>query len=917
MYADLSYGERFVVRYRSANGVPFRLALAVAEYEGPADEIRGVGSVVRRRASSVGGDASMLAPVTPTTLRIQVPTLRADVRHADGSAVSPAGLFALGGLPDGAVRVTLRADLDGDSDGYDMDPGEATAASVYEVPLFSGYALPDMVTDLPGDDLATVEITAVDGFHLTTRRAITQLLAEPDDPSVRLSFVDWIRLALAQIGPADGLLVTGVDWRPYVDGAALAATDDPAAALRVFASAMREGDEPGAASLSQDAAVRALCARLLARLFLAPVKTGPGAYGLAWHVMQRGLLAHTQGLDVPTFAYPLAGLTDEGGDVDEVPGVRTVANRIRDTITAERGEAGGGIPWGASRSRGLGHEQVESAYDFRPDLGDLILNGSFEDPGDAPDEAARWNFAGLATAEPLADSPIPTLDATNLDERYLSLGPDGIAEQKDLVSVPGSAGWDMDLSWDMATLTLGFQSGGSSTEIPFQSSYAWGEFRLSGSGTTWGLRRCRVRCARELLPGEGLEIKVDPILGLESSAVLGVPVIPVGAVLRWSRYDDDDVEVLVGQSTVTERASVGDTTISADLVLQQGSGPYASGETARLRVDDWCEIAVWWNDADERTAFPMSGGGWAVDDPLNVVHGRVQVYATGVDQTGQPVSGALWTRFECNTTVISWFVDDVRCRLTSNGQTAASSGARAMLAAGQGGALSAALPLSDRGGHAFGDGPLPTTATRMRVRGSDDVVRDTVPAWAVGVPTEDTGVGIDLLAATEALRQLAGRDSERGGPERWRGTVLLPHVDHVEDPTDALFWSADVYRLYQPCALALPAVAGASQIALTAPPKTGQPVVVGFKDGPTAPEETHYAGTVTAGAGYYVCDLVDADGDPATLAGSHAAHTECRYGMSTWPDADEWDTGAARVTLDASDLALRTGDFVTELTLSA
>lgn len=911
MHASLSYGDRYTVCYRARNGVGFRLAIQVAGYDGPPVELLGVSSVVLRRSSQ-----DMFAPLVPSVLRVSLPPRPRDRR------AGTADLAALGGLPDGAVHVTLRADLDGDAPG-----GPDIGPAPYEVSLFEGYMLPEALVDLPENGLGMIEFQASCGTqHLVNRPAVDPA-SDGYDPAEERTVVDWLRGMLAEIASADGqeaMIVTSTDWRPWVPGGEVADTTDPLAALRLRAEAFANENLEG---MDQAAALRALCARFGARLMQAPAEGEP-----AWHVLQRGYLARTQALGVARWSYPLSG--PGGGppdDADMNPGTRTVADRVRDTLAVERGGFGGGVLAGAQRQRGQGYREVSSAYDFRPELDSVVVNGSFEAWVGVPyvtEVAEGWSYT-----EDLAERTLVT--GVWADDQYAMVlrsedgGARGVTEQATGAVVPVSAGWRMEAAWTLLTYYIYYEAveGHTGTPAPL------GGLALNVGG--FAVRQADVTTVLPSLQGDKLTVAIQP-LTTGTLETAGTEIIPVGTTILFRSTATWSSDVLA-ELTLSRPGRVGDRYLVGQLSF--------AGSATRMNAG---AVGSFWYWAETDDAEPVTGRLRALnefDDVFDLVSTSSGFTVAGTTPEGKPVAGPVRVALYGLAPVVDGavFVDDVALRVAANDSAgreaglASSIGVRAMLPAGAGGALAVSLPTADPGGHAVGDGPMPDSATRLRVRAESGGVYDT-GGWKRGAyaPAEaSSGASVDELAACEALAQLAGRPAETGGPERWRGALALPHLAHADDlpgggappisAEDCLWWPQDAYRLYQPCRIAQPAVAGADYVVLTAPPKPGQPIIIDFKGASAlgvGGEETHYVGAVTAGAGSYTATLVDADGDPAVLAHSHARHTECRYGLVALADTSEWNTGEAVVTLEATDLAWRDPDgdggpaFITESTLN-
>ena len=936
---DTQYGEWGRAEYRGADGAAYRLSLDVQGHYGAPLDLGPVASpggvVVAWSPWNAGSASDSLAPVLTSELRAVL--LRPGV--AGGRAAS------LHGLPDGAVRCRLLRDPSGtfsesellaDPDGErglawcgflkaedQTEPWARVGQASGPLALRFGDGL-DLLTQRPFLESAPVyNLAEGDGVEESMVAALGRCLAALEGASVK---PDGTAAGASERGP--GRLVTGAPYVPYVAGDAV--TADPVAALRVLHAAL--WDRGRGESARQEEAVRAVVSRVLARLCQSRG---------AWSVFHPAGLARAAGEDVARTTYDLSALADfaesdlaaydasgtqpRPGTLGAFGGVASVADVVQERRHYE----------GGSHSRQLPVKEVESAYAFEPELADLVQNGSFELPatpsGGSPDltVADGWSLGTVsvdsAERRKLEDSGLPDFDAQALDAFALRVPPGGVATQSLTLPAPGSSEWFCEVQHFMAYLGENADVNGD----PVAGLVA----SVLGREETWVLVPIFIEAASSTLPGRGASVYLRPVAsdvaGL-TPTVEGSIVCPAGTELRFNRpgftpsYRD---EAFVGTLVTSGPLRVGDTRVSGELSLPGGDPEFdlgnrdpgdaaISGETERLRAGDRARAYVFVPSGDFEAVAPGFGsygefdGGGAprVETPEGFLAtlGVVTRRAPMTDLSGRPVTGTM--TLACVARDVNAFVytfDDVAVRLVdAEGDSPASTLARAALPATAPG-LAVEIPADRSGAHLLGQGPLPTTATRLRVAGASGTVRDVTGAWRAApwgsdTPTATDAPSIDALAARDVLRLLtsyvatADGGPPGGGERVWEGVCYL----RPNPTTPAPLWPDAPVLVGEPCATAATVTAGASEVWLTRAPTPGQTVTLGT--GANAVTYTAQSGPGWAAplAGGVLVRLTS----PVTVSVPKGA--TAYVGQLVQPARLAWDTGEGTVGLSGPLAAL-------------
>ena len=855
MRAGYTYGTVFEASVGSFDGHRYTAHVERHGYGGPslyppATSLRFRRLVVRWGAD--GGAVTGAGPLAPVA-----------ASRATLTVLDPGGLLAeTVGSPDGAWRLRVER-VTGDVALAPADGGPGT--------VWLGYLLQETYEDSPYAAYSETSLTFADGLGLLSSRPLYV-------SSFYRDLLTPLSLHVTDLGADQAPdLVTAVDWRPWLPATTLR-DGDP---LRSLYAGDRVWTDADGGTVSALDGLRQIAASLNARLYQS---------GGRWHLTQRGLLARTGGLDVPQYAYPVhAGPSAE---TSPTPAVDVAAGQlVRDTRAHP--QAG---PHGAPR-RGvtLPVRSASGGYEVGDQLDDLLYNGSFEvgDPasnvdgnGD-PTQADGWSRVGGSddvSRFKMSANVIEGFSPATGDEWALRLrfSPFGTPEAKHDVSfaLPGSTYWDLRLRAQV------FSNIGESEPRAYSGGFRMRVTREDGT-EVWAAGQS-VKLRGTVLRGPGGRLYVDPLPG-----PVGQRVLAAGTVLHFWRgganpTPDDDY---AGSATVEEDAVGGATIVRADVAP-------AGDATAKLEAGDQTVVYYWattertmgvgWAPASLiGTATPANGGYefWPVDLAL-----------TGVDEDGRPVGGALQVRVSGPVPPYagSFLVDDMSLEFSVAGRTGDVLGTRLSLPAGAPG-----LDV-DLGDSPFGDGPKADSATGLTAEGADGSYYPTVQgpetgwtegAYAPGAPS--TKRPLRSLRARDALRQLAGP------LERVRTTYLLRG--------GAALAPEHVVRHWSLTALALPAVAGVTQIYTRAAPRAGRTVAVRTADGAS---EDYGVVSVTRGAGLSAVEI------DRPLVASIPAGARVAYDVPCWWDAMEWDVAAGAVYYDATalDLAPDTG-FLEEITL--
>ena len=825
--------------------------------------------------------AGPLAPLAPCRMVLAVRDAR------------PGRLAEMVGAPDGAWQLVVKRITGG--------PGVTGTVA-------RGYLLAETFEDAPYGASSVVTMAFADGLGLLDARAFAGVGIEGRDDGGEGPYWAWwgprvdvqgarpkserIAASLARVlGPLGGMpdgeaggLVTAADWRPWLPGTNVSANTDPLYAVLTQEAAWLDAD---GGSVSQLAALRGLCSRFGARLFQS---------GGRWHVVQRGLLARLRGQGVPRHTYAPSAVA---------PGVASTSTRTLDDLVVDTRYWPQAGPHDAPR-RGVTVpvRSVEVDYDFRPDLDQLLFNGSFEIPDTGENglvdfRARGWKPAAAPNGTPYGGVRRFELSSNVLDGFSPSFGdayalellgqsflnPENVARTYQDVDVflPSTSAWDLELSAFFITRNAELgrpQRGGVVVAV------------TRGDGSSVKLKSFPVEMAGPSLTGRSVRLYVERVPG-----TTGQRSIPAGAVLHFWR-GAVGTGTYVGRATLTEDATGGDRMMRADVEIVV-TKDQVDEKDVRLIAGDTAEAYLWTAEAvgsltsgnapgSSFSPSPSYGGSEAwpfvarlssVATDLRAVEGTIRVNLIGPPPPSGPG--------------VPLYVDDVSLvvRTGPDGRVASTVSARAVLPAGTPGldisAGRSALPV--------GDGPHPASASALHV----DADGETYPTaqgastgWVAGNYETDptsTGVGIDLLSAREALAQLAGAvtpdAASGGGLERVRTTYLLRG--------GAVLRPDQVVRHWPLTALALPGITGTRTLYTHAAPRVGGTIEVPAGSG------VDYAVTgVTRGGGLFAVDI------DRGLEASAAAGTRCAYDVLCWWDAYDWDVPAGAVYYDATALDL-------------
>ena len=856
MRADYTYGDVYTADVASMDGHRYRAHVERHAYTGPATALPLRGLVINWGTD--GGAVTGAAPLAP------VAASRARLRMRDD-----AGLLAeVVGAPDGAWRLRV-----------ERLTGSGAVAAGGPGTVWLGYLLQEGYEDAPYGVGTATELTFADGLGLLEARpaagegADTGTLIDIDTVGTTRQgrrLLDLLARHLTDLGAdaAEGL-VTAADWRPWVPSDVVPATQDPVRSLLALEEAWQDRD---GASVSVLAALRAVASRLGARLFQSAGR---------WHLVQRGLLCRTLGADVPRFAYA----------AEASPSAATVS--ADDVAVDTRAWLQAGPHDRPRRGITVPVRSVQSVYDVEPDLDDLLVNPGFE-IGSTGSAALGWTLENGAIRRAIALSPIPDLNPSSVDAYFVELAAattstshdGGKASQANIIFLPGSKAWELTAQWQQAVLDAG------AVRPTSGEPYNWGALTVGDpSADGWGLTRRVLTSASTMLHGPKRTIFLQNALMDSPACAEGEVYVPAGAVLRWMRDVSGTVK-LVGTQTLDEPIRAGDTLARGTFELSTTTGDLFAGELYGVRSGDFCEVYVWEQGA-EPGRIGLHHGGWPIEEnafEFDVRHGTPGCFATGVDVDGNLVTGWLNIEFEQDGDTYLPIIDDVLLQLRIDGRVVTRSSALAALPAGASG-LDVGLEVQT-----LGDGPTLATLSGLYAQVASKpwvpTVQGTDTGWTDGAYAdalaESTGRSIDLHAARDGLRQLAGP------LERVRTTYLLRGGQALSPEHVAVHW--------QLTTLALPATAGTETVYTRAAPRVGRTLVLGGVD--------YEVESVERGAGLYAVGLAE------PLASSLPATTRVAYDVPAWWDSMEWDIPSGGVYYDATALDLHAGaDFLEEIGL--
>ena len=613
---------------------------------------------------------------------------RMQLRWKDAGVSRP-----LAGLPYGDVRAALLVDLDGDGT---PETGE-----------WAGVLVPGRYSAVPGDPAADTEL----GFNCGLGLLGGVAAVDPTGPgydgaataSMRARLDGALSVAATATAPAD----PDLPWRPtWADGAAL--TGGPLDAL-----VSRDGAwaDPDGAAARADYLVRSVAGRLGLRLVQVPGAVGQRA---AWALVSREALA---------------------ASADAVD--------ARDTFGAALGRPGlDGSLAGVREESDLVVATSESHREFARPLSDAVLNGSFEDGVGvgAGSTADAWALAGGATRYDM------TAFDPAAEDRYGVEVPDG-ATATQAAGVVVAAGADG--RYRMAGTLVNFAVVPTIAVRAGASSLRLGRVRVRPSLKG---RSVTLQATGALLQNTTPDQFESSGRFADSDAVRGTPVVPEGAVIRFTTPPTAETpEGGAFDLRLTRPARVGDVTLTGD--LDDSFEAEASGT-----------FAYWGPPTGVDEPFPPSVAVSAAVQPS-----AWDYLSYAFDVAGQPVGGAVRVVLYGGGAFGPVVYDDLLLAVeVAAGRAAEGSVTRGATAVRGEGAVS--LPVADRRGWPLGDGPLPdapdavladTGAGRRLTGGAEDAGWSGAGGLAAG--------SIDGLAVASALAQLGGSPA----PAVWAGRLLL------------------------------------------------------------------------------------------------------------------------------------------------
>jgi hypothetical protein len=873
-----TYGPVYAVGFASRDGFRYRADVVRHGYTGPVTPLRGV--ALRIRGGVEGGAARGADPLSPVAPRRAVLTVNDD---------RPGRLAEVVGSPDGAWGLVVRRVSGGPSvervvyrgllqqEGHEDAPYGASGDQTltFDVGLGLLDSRPAAGPGVAGRD------DGGDGPYWAWTDEVDLLGTDRRAERVAVSLARALGpLAGDPAGVEDGGLVTAVDWRPWLPGTRVASATDPLHAVLTAEHAWL--DEDGATASELDL-VRGAVGRFGARLFQSDDR---------FHVVQRGLLAR-DATKVPRHTYPASAASPYG--------VAPTSTRTLDDLVVDTRHWPQLGPHGAPR-RGVTVpvRSAEVAYDFRPDLDDLVLNGSFEEAGGTAEEAAYWDLDGGAERA-VGDGYI---DETASDRWVIQFpetratAPRAKAVQDGLVYLPGSAGWELRVKWTQwVTQNVVVAGDLYPVNVDLADEAPYGGL-LVQVGDHY-LRRYPLITTVESFRGARVRVYVGRVLEGYGGAVADTPVIPSGVTVHFHASGSPvDLDVL-GTLLLSEPVRVGDSFLAGDLTLTDPEETYLP-----IGAIGYCYV---WTPGIARAehgagqyarAFP-DGSFASVSRRLR--YGTRSLFATGVTPAGLVVQGPVHVEAWGGDTLADagrfadafTAIDGVEVAVEIDRDGPATIAARAVLPAGTPG-LDVSLPAS-RGGLPVGDGPMADSLTGLHAEGADGEVYPTTQGadtgWTegtYGVGAASTGKTIDLVHARSSLAQLAGATAPTeagGGLERLRTTFLLRD--------GAILRPDQVVQHWPLTSLALPAVEGAETVYLHGAPRVGRTVEV-----PAGSGNDYTVESVTRGAGLFAVALA------SPLTTSTPAGARVAYDALFWWDGDDWDVPAGALYYDATALDL-------------
>ncbi|PAP79614.1 hypothetical protein B1759_14940 [Rubrivirga sp. SAORIC476] len=753
MTPSTTYGTALAAEWVGQDGPLYRALVLVAGYLGGTTVLPCLQCVAEWSMGESGGVPS-LGPAAPAAAQLML-------RQAPG--FGQAGMtLPLAGRPDGFVALAIQRSTTvtpGVSYGLD-DSGWTTQ--------FAGFLLPESVDARTYAGSDALQLRFAGGLHVSAGRAFAGsgapagAFGDSDDLDTIERFQTGLARILQAIGSADDLwtgLTTCVDWRPWVPTTHVPASVDP---VRAVGARQRAWLVDGA-SVSERDAVRTIARRLQARLYQSEGR---------WYMTQRSALARALASGgagtIPEFAYDA-----NSGAIDNDAQTAAARNPVVDTW---------GWNWQGAPddSGGVPMRRVEVEYDFRPDLDDLMSNGSFETAGSAGATVAQgWSMTGGGTGS----GGVTSATGPTVCQRFsLTTGTPPFQPTAGDV-------WAARFSDDRATPSRPVIAQGGVVRIPsdpnavirFRSRLQWQPYTgafddtkqarpaylavgvETRDGDTYSVKRSVVTATAPSLPGDSVRIPIDPFLASYPDHVDGTAIVPAGIKVRFSNPVGGTHASASPVLTLTKAVVVGATELEGDI-----SDDLDSGATAAL---------YYFSEDLDRTAIRLLDETGESTAPIDM---DVQTYAVTPD--GLAIDGAFVTWFEGARLALAsgvpvanaeqgsevWSIDrvEVGYLVAEDGRTrpASKTGAAAMLSGGVPGALAGRAEA-----HEIGDGPVAESDTALVVQDGafawqtttwGDNTGWTVGAYGSGAPS--SGDTIDALDAIEAVRQAARATALRG-----------------------------------------------------------------------------------------------------------------------------------------------------------
>lgn len=697
-----------------------------------------------------------------------------------------------------------------------------------------GYARPERIRYDVYEHGVVIPCDA--GFRLLKDRAHEQ---DGPEPAVKS-----IAKMLAHIG-MDGGLFTRMTWAPYTPLYATSETD------QLWAIHTRDEAWKTSQHESRELSVlQAIAGRFLLRVFQSQG---------AWYAVQRTSLPK-----------PSTGDSDEVYMWHYASHHDFSASATRQPVSLLYDASGVAQRRGVQAESKARTRLVTCNYDFYPDLDEIILNGSFEDP-DETDAILplHWGVAGGAERVNLSDLTDTGLDfdPVNTNQYVLRIpGKEGstgdaYAEQSGQIYIPASNRYSLQLSYMYA--------------VPFPpGNEDRAEAVVEVKVGDHHLHLAYVMVTAAAIKGDDVELYIRPFLSPPSGVgashppgdyVVGTPIIPAGTALdnRTHRF------------RLTRDLKIGDTIAFGS--LSDDITPTANG----FRVYFWATEPHRLRHFSQVAGMQsLSGHTYMVDIDGKVVYGPLSVRLED------------WSWDQNDNIAPNYYTifDAVRMAIKADGSSV---GAIAWQTSAPAHAYGQEEHLADR---VIGDGPSLDSATRMMIMdrhgGLQDLALGSDGGWkeAAYEPPEDdpSGRTIDALTARIVLQE------EIGALQRIATTLIFrgrrPYAPH------------QVLGLEQSQKIVYQASSGAYYLAVQRRIRPGTAITIG--------SETHTV-TELSGEDPFVIYL---DG---TLSQTYPAGTRVKWRADYWWDRLEWNVQAGEVYFEGTELWRDTTSPIVEQIMTA